>query len=49
MFSGTVPAKDAKQQIEFHCFLVPENKQSMAVFMHYIMMSAEALHYSSFK
>lgn len=25
-FSGTVPAKDAKQQMEYHCFLLPENQ-----------------------
>lgn len=24
-FAGRVPAKDAKQQMEYHCFLVPEN------------------------
>lgn len=25
VFSGKVPAKDAKQQMEYQCFLVPEN------------------------
>lgn len=25
VFSGTVQAKEAKQQMEYRCFLVPEN------------------------
>lgn len=26
VFSGTVPVKDAEQQMEYHCFLLPENQ-----------------------
>lgn len=51
VFTGTVPVKDAKQQMEYHCFLLPENElmKSISVFMYCIMISAEVVHYSSFK